>query len=276
MEQFLDLFNYAFFTNALLSLLLSSILCGIVGTYIVARRMVFISGGITHASFGGIGIAYFLGLNPFLGAMIFGVLSAIGIRSVSQSKKIREDTAIGVFWSLGMAVGIIFMFLTPGYAPNLMSFLFGNILTVTSNDLLILFSTTVSIALFFIIFFKVILYIAFDEDFARAQKIPVEVLNYFMIILIALTIVLNIRAVGIILVLSLLTIPQTIANIFSNHFRNIIFLSIMFGFIGSLAGLIASYFLNIPSGATIIVCLALIYVICRLCKYFYTLLVNKK
>lgn len=275
MEQFLDLFNYTFFTNALLSLLLSSILCGIIGTYIVARRMVFISGGITHASFGGIGIAYFLGLNPFLGAMVFGVLSAIGIRSVSQSKKIREDTAIGVFWSLGMAVGIIFMFLTPGYAPNLMSFLFGNILTVTNNDLLILLITTLSIALFFIIFYKVILYIAFDEDFARAQKIPVEVLNYFMIILIALTIVLNIRAVGIILVLSLLTIPQTIANLFSNHFRNIIFLSIMFGFVGSIAGLVASYFLNIPSGATIIVCLALIYVICRIYKYIYSLLVKK-
>ena len=133
----IKILSYDFFTNALMAAFLSALLCGIVGTYIVSRRMVFISGGITHASFGGIGIAYYLGLNPVLGAVVFGVLSALGIKTLSERSKIREDTAIGVLWSVGMAIGIIFIFITPGYAPNLMSFLFGNILTVTKSDLFI-------------------------------------------------------------------------------------------------------------------------------------------
>ncbi|NTW26634.1 MAG: metal ABC transporter permease, partial [Lentimicrobium sp.] len=120
-DSIVELFQYSFFTNSLLAALLASITCGIAGTYIVARRMVFISGGITHASFGGIGIAYFMGINPMLGAAVFSVLSAMGIELVSSRTNVREDSAIGILWSLGMALGIIFIFLTPGYAPNLMS-----------------------------------------------------------------------------------------------------------------------------------------------------------
>ena len=117
---------------------LSGIVCGIIGTYIVARRMVFLSGGITHASFGGIGIAYYFGLNPILGALVFAVMSSLGIEWGARKGKIREDSAIGMVWSFGMAVGVIFVYLTPGYAPNLMSFLFGNILTVTTADIVAL------------------------------------------------------------------------------------------------------------------------------------------
>ena len=133
----LELLKYDFFQNALISTLLIGISCGLVGTYIVAKRMVFISGGITHASFGGLGLSYYLGLSPMLGATAFSILSALGILFLSDSKKLKEDSLIGIFWSAGMAIGILFIYLTPGYAPNLMSYLFGNILTVTREQIIL-------------------------------------------------------------------------------------------------------------------------------------------
>lgn len=116
-----ELLKYDFFQNALLSTILIGISCGLVGTYIVARRMVFISGGITHTSFGGLGIAYYLGFSPMLGATVFSLLAALSILFLSDNKKLREDSLIGIFWSAGMAIGILFIYLTPGYAPNLMA-----------------------------------------------------------------------------------------------------------------------------------------------------------
>ncbi|MBK6963514.1 MAG: metal ABC transporter permease [Bacteroidales bacterium] len=262
-ENIFDLLQYSFFTNSLLAALLASITCGIAGTYIVARRMVFISGGITHASFGGIGIAWFLGMNPVAGAAVFSILSAIGIEFVSSRSKIREDSAIGILWSLGMALGIIFIFITPGYAPNLMSYLFGSILTVGSTDLWLMAALALFLAVFFAGFYHLILFIAFDEEYARAHKAPVQLFKYLLISLVALTIVLNIRVVGIILVISFLTIPQSTANLFTNNFRSIIFLSILIGIIGSISGLLVSYFWNIPSGATIIFAFVLIFGIAK-------------
>lgn len=262
-ESLFELFQYNFFTNALMAALLASITCGIAGTYIVTRRMVFISGGITHASFGGIGIAYFLGLNPVLGAAVFSILSAMGIEFVSSRTNVREDSAIGILWSLGMALGIIFIFLTPGYAPNLMSYLFGSILTVGTTDLWLMAALGMFLAVFFTGFYHMILFIAFDEEYARAHKAPVQLFKYLLISLVAITIVLNIRVVGIILVISFLTIPQSTANLFTNNFRSIIFLSILIGIIGSLAGLIISYYWNIPSGATIIFTFVLIFGIAK-------------
>ena len=125
----MDLLQYGFFQHALLGSLLTAIACGIVGTYIVSRRLVFISGGITHASFGGLGVGFYLGMNPILMAMLFSVLSAFGVEWASKTQNVREDSAIAGIWSLGMALGVIFIFLTPGYAPNLSAYLFGNILT---------------------------------------------------------------------------------------------------------------------------------------------------
>lgn len=258
-ENILSLFNYTFFTNALLAALLASITCGIAGTYIVSRRMVFISGGITHASFGGIGIAWFMGINPVAGAAIFSILSAIGIELVSSRSSVREDSAIGILWSLGMALGIIFIFITPGYAPNLMSYLFGSILTVGTTDLWLMTALAVFLILFFTGFYHLILFIAFDESYARAHRAPVGLFKYLLISLVALTIVLNIRVVGIILVISFLTIPQSTANLFTHNFRNIILLSILIGIIGSVSGLLVSYYWNIPSGATIIFAFVLIF-----------------
>ncbi len=265
-ENIFDLLQYSFFTNSLLAALLASITCGIAGTYIVARRMVFISGGITHASFGGIGIAWFLGLNPVMGAAIFSILSAIGIEFVASRSKIREDSAIGILWSLGMALGIIFIFITPGYAPNLMSYLFGSILTVGTTDLWLMAALALFLIVFFAGFYYLILFIAFDEEYARAHKAPVQLFKYLLISLVALTIVLNIRVVGIILVISFLTIPQSTANLFTNNFRLIIFLSILIGIIGSISGLLVSYFWNIPSGATIIFAFVLIFGFAKVVK----------
>lgn len=266
MEQILDLFHYQFFVNAFLSALLASIACGFIGTYIVARRIVFISGGITHASFGGIGISYFMGFNPVLGAAVFSILSALGIEFISKRTEVREDSAIGILWSLGMALGIIFIFMTPGYAPNLMTYLFGSILTVNTTDLLLMGLNTLLIVSFFFVFYRLILYISFDEEFARAHKVPVSLFNNILLIMVALTIVLSIRVVGIILVISFLTLPQTTANIFTKDFKKMIGLSVLIGCIGSFAGLMFSYYLNIPSGASIIFSFAIIFIVTRLGK----------
>ncbi len=275
MEQFIQLLHYQFFMNAVYASILTSISCGIIGTYIVSKRIVFISGGITHASFGGIGLGYFFGFSPILGATIFSILSALGIEFMSKKTDVREDSAIAILWSFGMAVGVIFIFLTPGYSANLMSYLFGNILTVSGLNLLLLFILSVVIIIVFLVLYKTILFVSFDEQYARAIRLPVETINYLLITLIALTIVLNIRVAGIILVISLLTIPQTIANIFSKNFKTIIFLSIAIGFVGSMMGLILSYFLNIPSGASIIFFFVLLFIIAKIIKIIQTSIIYK-
>ncbi|NLB93218.1 MAG: metal ABC transporter permease [Bacteroidales bacterium] len=269
MNNFFELFAYEFFQKAFIAAVFASISCGIIGSYIVSRRIVFISGGITHASFGGIGLAFLLGFSPILGAVIFAVASALGIQFFTKVARIREDSSIAIFWSLGMALGIIFIFMTPGYTPNLMSYLFGNILTVTVAELIWMFILNVVIIFFFSVFFKEILYVAFDEEFAKAAGLPVSLINYLIITLVALTVVLNIRVVGIILILSLLTIPQAIANLFTKKFKNLLLLSSFFAFTGTIIGLYASYFLDIPSGATIIFTLVVMFGLLKLYKYFF-------
>jgi len=199
----IEILSYDFFRNALLAATFTSISCGIIGTYIVTRRIVFISGGITHTSFGGIGIGYFLGMNPLIGAAVFSIISALGIEYMSKKTEIREDSAIAIMWSFGMAVGIIFIYLTPGYAPNLMSYLFGSILTVSTTELILTILLSLIIVVFFMLFYKPILFISFDSEFVQTRKLPVEIINYSMMILIALTIVLSIKVAGIILIISL-------------------------------------------------------------------------
>jgi len=259
MENLIALFNFGFFRNAFLAALVASITCGIIGTYIVSRRIVFISGGITHASFGGIGMGYYFGFDPILGAIVFGIMSALGIEFFTKRADLREDSAIAMLWSLGMALGVIFIFLTPGYAPNLMSYLFGNILTVSKIDLIYLFALAVFVIGFFLIFYRMIIFVSFDEEFALTNNAPVRLFNALLISLVALTIVLNIRVVGIILVMSLLTIPQAIANLFTKRFDIMMVYSILFGFLGSITGLAFSYIYDIPSGAAIIFTLVVLY-----------------
>ena len=264
-----ELINYTFFQHALLGSLLASIACGIIGTYIVTRRLVFISGGITHASFGGIGIGLYTGISPILAAAIFSVCSAFGVEWLSKRKDMREDSAIAVFWTFGMAVGIIFSFLSPGFTPDLSAYLFGNILTITTTDLLGLAILSVLLAVFFTLFLNPIVYIAFDREFARSQRIPVAWFEYILMMFIALTIVSCLRMIGIVLVLSLLTLPQMTANLFTHSFKRIIWLSIGIGFAGCTGGLLLSYQLQVPSGAAIIFFSILIYALCKMAKSLY-------
>ena len=249
----MEILQYTFFQNALLGSLLASILCGFIGTYIVTRRLVFISGGITHASFGGIGIGVLTGINPIISAMIFAVLSAFGVQWMGNKNDIREDSAIALVWTLGMSIGIICCFLTPGFMPDLPSFLFGNILTII-------------VAILFSLFFHEIQSIAFDTDFARSQGLPVNMIEYLMMALIALTIVSTLRMVGIVLAISLLTIPQMTANLFTFSMKRIIIWSIVIGWFDCLAGLAISYWLNVPSGASIIFVSIMLFALMKLIK----------
>lgn len=250
--------------KGLLGAVFASITAGLAGTYIVSRRMVFLSGGITHASFGGIGIGYYAGINPVVGAAVFSILSALGVEYLSVRHKIREDSAIGILWAFGMATGIIFIYMTPGYSPNLLSYLFGSILTVTNADIIALGILSVILILYFGFFYRTILYISFDEEFARTYSKHVDIFKYITTSLIALTIVLNIRMAGVVLVISLLTIPPNIAMLLSKDYLKIVLLSIAAGFIGTAAGYTISYFAGIPVGATIIFTLVILWVLVKI------------
>ena len=271
----MELLQYTFFQHALIGSLLASIVCGMVGTYIVTRRLVFISGGLTHASFGGIGIGLYAGISPLLSAAVFAVLSAFGVEWLSKRSEMREDSAIAVFWTLGMALGIIFTYLSPGFAPDLSSYLFGNILTIAVPDLLFLGIVALLTTLFFALYIRPIIAIAFDREFAASQGIRVRLFEYLLMMLIALSIVGCLRLVGIVLVISLLTIPQLTANLFTHSFTRIIWLSIGIGYLSCLGGFLLSYYLNVPSGASIIFFSIIIYAVCKLFKTFHVHLRQK-
>lgn len=262
----MDILQYTFFQNALMGAFLACILCGFIGTYIVTRRLVFISGGITHASFGGIGIGVFTGINPVLSAMVFAILSGFGVQWMSKKKDVRKDSAIAMFWTLGMSIGIICCFLTPGFMPDLPSFLFGSILAIETSDIWLLGILTLFVILLFAVLFRPIQAIAFDSMFAQSQHLPVKTIEYLMMTLIAMTIVATLKMVGIVLAISLLTIPQMTANIFTYSYKKMIALSIAFGWLDSLLGLYISYMLNVPSGATIIFISIMIFVISKTIK----------
>ena len=257
------IFQYGFIIKSLLGALFASLTAGLAGTYIVTRRMVFLSGGITHASFGGIGIGYYTGFSPIAGAALFGILSALGIEYLSVRQKIREDSAIGILWAFGMAVGIIFIWLTPGYAPNLMGYLFGSLLTVTNAEIAALGILSLILIFYFIIFYRTIIYISFDEEFARTYSPYVNIIKYITTSLVALTIVLNIRMAGVVLVISLLTIPPNIAMLFTRSYRRIVLWSVLAGFAGTATGYAVSYFAGIPVGATIIFTLVILWVMVK-------------
>ena len=253
MEFFYDIFEYRYLANALLAAIFAGITCGIVGTYVVARRMVFLCGGITHASFGGLGIALYAGANPIGGAMIFAVLSAMGIEWASDKGKIREDSAIGIIWSIGMAIGALFMSLTPGYTSgDLAGYMFGSIVTVTSQDITALGIFTLLCVVGALLWWRPIMYLAFDRDFTASQGIASRAASYILTVVVAITIVLAIRIMGIVLLLSLFTIPAVTANILSKSYAKITLLAATIAVCGAVGGLIVSYNWEIPPGTCII------------------------
>jgi len=255
----LDILQYDFFRNALLVGILSGIACGIIGSFVVVKKISFISGSIAHASFGGIGIAYFLGINPVLGALVFSIISALSIGTVSHKNKSQEDASIGAIWAIGMAIGLIFIYFTPGYAADLMSYLFGNILLSTNQDLIYIMILNVLIIFSVVFLFKWLVAVIFDEEFATITNIKVFPLYLFLLILIALSVVVLIRSVGVILVIALLTLPASSAQLVSKRFKNIIFIAIFLAVFSNVLGIVLSYYLNWPSGPVIVFTSAIIY-----------------
>jgi len=243
--------------HALMVGLLVSIACGVVGTYVVVKRIVFISGGISHTAYGGVGLGYLLGIPPMVGATAFTVLAALAMGEVSQRAKQREDTIIGIMWAVGMALGVIFVKLSPGYTGDLMSYLFGSILAVPLSDLYLILALDVVIVLVVLLFHDQFTLTAFDEEFAQVIGLKTRFYNQLLLVLIALTVVVMIRAVGIILVIALLTIPSATAALFTRSMTGMMVLSMVLSAIFTMGGLFISYIFDLPSGATIILLSAL-------------------
>lgn len=244
--------SYSFFQNALIGSLLASILCAIIGTYMVTRRMVIAGGGMAHASLGGVGMGAFFGFSPLLGAAAFATLSGFVIKWLSGKHTIREDSAIAMLWTLGMALGILFAYLTPGFMTDLPSYLFGDILSISRVDILLLGILTVVTAAFYAFFFRPIISIACDSNFARTQGIPVDCIEAILTILTALTIVGCLHMVGIVMVVSLLSVPQMTAVLFVKTYNRMVWLSVIIAYASCVGGLMISYYADVPSGASII------------------------
>lgn len=263
------IFKYTFLQHAFIAAILASIACGIIGTIIVEKKLVMMSGGIAHTAFGGVGLGYFLNIEPIIGALIFSIFSSIGITTIKRKTHANSDTLIGMFWSMGMALGILFISFMPSYPPDMSSYLFGDILTVSRVDLKIMFLVDLIIFLIITCFFNLCKAYLFDEEFCYTLGVNTTLLEYILFILIACTIVVLIRVVGIILVIALLTVPPAISKEFSSNLKSIMLLSTILGMILCVLGLIVSYEFHIPSGASIIIITVFAYLIVLFFKGIY-------
>jgi zinc transport system permease protein len=257
----IEALQFDFMRNALIAGVLVSIACGIIGTFVVINRIVFISGGIAHAAYGGIGLGYFFKFSPVLGAVIFSILAALGMGIAQRQTRQRADTIIGVMWAIGMAVGIILVDLTEGYKADLMSYLFGSILAVSSNDLSIMLGLDIIIIALAALFYKELLAISFDETFATVANVPVDAIYLTLMCMIALTVVMMMRVVGLIMVIALLTMPAAIGGQFVKDMRKMMVLASILGMFFTTVGLWLSYSLNLTSGATIILVAGAVYLL---------------
>lgn len=251
--------EYSFLQNAVYSALLASIVCGIMGTIIIEKKLVMMSGGIAHTSFGGVGLGYYLNIEPIFGALLFSVVSSVIIVSIRRKTEVQSDVLVGIMWAMGMSIGILFISFMPGYPPDISSYLFGDILTVTRIDIYLMLILVIVVVLSITSLFNQWKIYLFDQEFSYIKGLNTTFYEYFLFILIALTTIVLIRVTGIILVIALLTAPPAIAKLFSYNFKKIMILSIIFGIIFSLMGLWLSYLFNIPSGATIILLIGSVY-----------------
>ncbi len=254
-----NMFSYDFMRNALFASLLVGVACGLIGTLVVLNRIVFLGGGIAHAAYGGIGLAYYFGQDPMLGAILFSILSALGMGLVHLRTKARSDTLIGVMWSIGMAIGIIFVSLTPGFKADLMSYLFGSLLAVSGSDLQVMALIAALVLVFVVLLYRSLQAISFDETFSTIRNLPVAALYLVMLVMIGLTVVVAMRIVGLIMVIAMLTIPPATANLFLKDMKGMMLLSIGLGWLFSIIGLILSFALNLQAGSIIILVAALSY-----------------
>ena len=248
----MEILHFNFMQNALFASLIVSLICGVIGTLIVINRMVFIAGGIAHGSYGGIGLALFLGISPMLGASVFALVLGFIIAMITHKNSTRLDSLIGVLWAFGMAVGIIMADLTPGYNVDLMSYLFGAILSVSAEDLYGMSAVLLLTLAFVIPFYKQLLAMSFDAQFAKLRGVNTTFLYFVLVALIALGVVITIRAVGLILVIALLTIPPYIAEKLTNSMGSMMVLASILSALFCLTGLAISYAFNVSSGASII------------------------
>jgi zinc transport system permease protein len=262
MSEFVQtLLAHGFLRNALLAALLASLGCGVVGTYVVVKRIGYMAGGIAHTVLGGMGVAYFLGGDPLLGAMVAAILSALIIGWVSLRWKEHEDVIIGALWSVGMAIGILFITRTPGYNIDLMSYLFGNILMVTRADLFVMAVLDAAVFGLVVLYYKQFLAICFDEEFARIRGVNVSAFYLLLLCMVAVTVVSLIQVVGLILVIALFTLPAATARQFVRSVAGMMIGACVLGAVFGVAGLAVSYHTNLPSGATIILIAGAVYLV---------------
>ena len=257
-----------FLQYALLAGLLASVACGVVGTYVVVRRITYIAGSISHSILGGIGAAVYFQkvygwqwLNPIYGAVAAAMAAAVIIGLVSMRARQREDTVIGAIWAVGMAVGVLFIAKTPGYTQDLMSYLFGNILMVTPEDLWLVAALDAVVVTVGLLFYNPLMAISFDEEFARARGLKVEAYYLMLLCLTALTVVLLVVVVGIVLVIALLTLPVAVAGHFARRLWQMMALAAVFTVLFTTAGLAVAYKPDLPAGATIIVLAGAVYLV---------------
>ena len=263
----IEAFQFEFMRNALLAGILTSIACGIIGTLVVVNRIVFISGGIAHAAYGGIGLAFYFRFPPLLGAAGFSLAVSSIMAAVTIRNKQRADTVIGVLWAIGMALGIMLIDLTPGYSGDLMSYLFGSILAVPRTDLLLMALIDAAVVAVVLSFYNSFLAMSFDEEYASAMGVHVGVLYFVLLAMIALSVVMLIRVVGLILVIALLTIPPFIAERFCGSLKTMMIFSVVLNSLCTLIGLWLSYEFNLTSGATIIMVAALFFFVSFVVEY---------
>ena len=266
-----DLTRHAFLQNALWASLLASVACGMIGSFVVVRHISYVAGGIAHCVLGGMGAALYLQkvhgvmwLHPLHGAVVAALLAALVIGLVTLRSRERADTVIGALWAIGMAVGVLFISMTPGYAEDLMSYLFGNILFVSTGDIWLLLGLDVVVVVLGFLFYNQLVAICFDEEFARLRGVKVELHYLLLLTLTALTVVLLTTVVGIILVIALLTLPAATAGRFTRNLWQMIAAAMVLSALFCVGGLWISYQPSLPAGAVIIVIAGIVYLIAAL------------
>jgi len=277
-ESFISLFQLAFVQRMFIAALLASISCGIIGSFVVVKRIVFLSGGIAHTTFGGIGLAYYLQyimgwvwLDPLIGALVFAVATAFIMSAPLVKERLREDSTIGVLWVIGMALGVQFL---NGVDRSVLviqdpvSILFGNILLINARDVMIMVVLVISILLITIFLFKDLQILTFDEEFARISGINVSLLNLVMLLLVAFTTVVLIKVVGVVLVIAMLTIPAAISGLFTHHLRYMMILAVIIGVLTSFSGSLLSLWFNLPTGSTIVLVMGALFIVSIIARPF--------
>lgn len=267
MTVFEAIFTFDFMGYAVISAILASVIASIIGVIVVEKKLVMLTGGVAHTAFGGVGLGFLLGFEPILGGGIFAVIASIVIGFLKNKNDKLSDVFIAVFWSVGMALGTIFISLSSGYAPDMSSYLFGNILTVSLTDVITLGVLTIVIVVAFTIFSKYIGAYLFDDEFLKVRKVNVTLIEIITNVVIALSVVVLIKITGIILILALIAVPVATSMLVSKKFINRVVISALFGIAYSFVGIILSYELNLPTGASIIVISSIIYFIIRLGKF---------